>query len=306
VQAQHEELRIRDSLEIGQVVSQRYDDTLACTAAILSEQFKRRARFIHALLPIRSGFENFWKLKYLQFKQTVQIERQMKERHYQTAESFSKDRLYFCISVAALDGERDLEENGRSALTRGPEFEPANAFAILDDHLAQCAKAGKKDELARMDKILYDILTDLSAVHQLLSMLRLRNPRVQQINLEQAANIGSGKAWRYVSSHFMEQTPFRRADEVVRNRESAESKITAEQRLGKLLIKFLSTETPKGRPYTQQWADQNTTQRRSLGVFWQAMRERHAQTLSRLGFNSGDITSDLEILSADSKPEHLK
>ena len=104
----------------------------------------------------------------------------------------------------------------------------------------------------------------------------------------------------------MEQTPFRRADEVVRNRESAENKIAADQRLGKLLSNFLSTETPKGRPYTQQWADQNTAQRKSLGAFWQAIRERHAQTLRRLGFDSEDITSDLEILPADYKPEHLE
>ena len=65
---------------------------------------------------------------------------------------------------------------------------------MLDDHLAECAKAGKKDELARLDKVLYDTLTDLSAVHQLLSMIRLRNPPVKQIDLEQAASIGSGKA----------------------------------------------------------------------------------------------------------------
>ena len=104
-QVQREELRIRDSLGFGKAVSQRYEDVLACIAALLLEQFKRRARFIHALLPMRSGFKNIWELKYRQIKQTVQIERQMKERQYQTAESFNKDRLYFCISVVTLDRE---------------------------------------------------------------------------------------------------------------------------------------------------------------------------------------------------------
>lgn len=228
---------------------------------------------------------------------------------------FFEDRLEFCLHAILFDPDDPLVITGDPHSTKGPEHQIANAFVMLDAHLAGSAKYGKKSEVARIDEILFELLTDLAAVHQILSMARLHVPRARKIDLMEAQKIGQGRVWRFVDKHFMEQTPYRFAlpdrdgnlieIEKIHKRESAESKIAAEQRLGNLMRTFMASETPKGPRLTPKWAEQSARQREALSAYWKGMRERHTQTLRRLEFDSEDIQSDLKILSADTGPEYL-
>jgi hypothetical protein len=49
--------------------------------------------------------------------------------------------------------------------------EPSELFAMLDDHLPKAMRLGKKAEIARLDEILYNLYSNLSALHQMLFMV---------------------------------------------------------------------------------------------------------------------------------------
>ncbi|KAG4438579.1 hypothetical protein IFR05_005954 [Cadophora sp. M221] len=308
------QIRFRDSIQPGYALPKAYENSLSSLTAFLGEQFRRRANFIKALLPSRPGLRDSWKVEYKQVKQSM-IEIPRRKDTTDIRNLFFDDRLEFCLHSMLFDPDDELLNTGNPHSTKGPEHQIENAFAMLDAHLANSAKNGKKTEVARIDEILFELLTDLAAVHQILSMVRLHVPRARKIDLTEGQKIGQGRAWRYVEKHFMEQTPYRFALpdrdgnlielEKIHKRESPESKIAAEQRLGNLMRTFMASETPKGPRLTSKWAEQSAKQREALSAFWKAMRERHVQTLRRLDFDSEDIEYDLKVLSADTSSEYL-
>jgi len=84
--------------------------------------------------------------------------------------------------------------------------EASELFAILGDHLSNVAKLGKKKDIARLDEVLYTIYSDLSALHQMMFMVRLYQPRVSVPTLEDAKKIETGKAWRYARAGYLDQS----------------------------------------------------------------------------------------------------
>lgn len=117
--------------------------------------------------------------------------------------------------------------------------EPFEILAILDDHLS---KTGKEDA-NRLDEILYNSFSDLSALHQMRFLVRLHHPRVETISLEEATNTAVGKAWRYQRAEYLNQDHRQQRS---LNTENVDEKINAQQKLGNLMGEFLRTEKPKG------------------------------------------------------------
>lgn len=70
--------------------------------------------------------------------------------------------------------------------------EPAELFAILDEHLSGSSKKGRGDA-ARLDEILYSLYSDIFALLQVLSMIRFRQLRVSVRTLQEAKKIGIAK-----------------------------------------------------------------------------------------------------------------
>ncbi|PVH73888.1 hypothetical protein DL98DRAFT_42131 [Cadophora sp. DSE1049] len=259
------QMECQGSILPGKALPKKYEETISSLAALLLEQFKRRAHYIKILLPLRPGLQDLWKIEYKQVKQTMLMVPQRRDKFDPFKDSFVRDRLDFCLCAVVFDPDDELLTTGNPHQTKGPQHDIANAFAMLDEHLAKSAKNGNKAEVARLDGVLLELLTDLSAVHQILSMARIHVPRARKMDLKEAQKIGTGKAWRYTNKHFMEQTPFRfgtvnpngtmaEVDSVYK-RENAETKIAAEQKLGTLLKAFMASENPKGPKFTPKWAD---------------------------------------------------
>jgi hypothetical protein len=120
-------------------------------------------------------------------------------------ELFSRDPLDFCLSslVGTLFAQVEW------ILSADKEYlwhEPSELFAILDDHLSRAMRLGQKAEIARLDEILYNLYSNLSALHQMLFMVRVHQPRVSTVpSLEDAKRTESGKAWRYIRAGYLDQ-----------------------------------------------------------------------------------------------------
>ena len=74
-------------------------------------------------------------------------------------------------------------------------------FAILDDHLTNATKLGKKENVARLDEILCSSYSDLSALHQMLSIVKLHQPRAPILTIDEAKKDQPCKAWRYIRAN---------------------------------------------------------------------------------------------------------
>jgi hypothetical protein len=91
---------------------------------------------------------------------------------------------------------------------RAPWYDYSTLFAILDDYLRDCEKGTK--EIARLDEIMYALYSDLSAVHQILALIRLRRPYAGRRNFDAVKTSESGQGWTYINKHFLEQSPWRK------------------------------------------------------------------------------------------------
>ncbi|KAF4626925.1 hypothetical protein G7Y89_g11230 [Cudoniella acicularis] len=136
----------------------------------------------------------------------------------------------------------------------------------------------QKEEIARLDEILYNSFSDLSALQQLRFMLRLHQPRTSVRELKNAQKFEVGKAWRYMRADYLNQD-HRIPDHKI-NTEDPNQKLKAQSELGRLMGEFLATPKPTGSRASQKWLDQDQAQRAA--------------------------SEDLKVVSADLAPEYLE
>lgn len=147
------------------------------------------------------------------------------------------------------------------------------------------------------------VYSDISALLQILSILRLRRPHVSVPAFAEAKETQTGRAWCYARAGFLDQDPSIVDPKL--NTEHPETKMQAQQKLGKMLGEFLKTPRPTGNRASQKWLDQDEAQREASNRLWAQMRARHQQTLKRLGIGSEDIEADLRILSFGQEADHI-
>jgi hypothetical protein len=303
-----EELKV--TLGSGGHLPERYERAIGSLQAFLRHQLKFRAIDISFILPSRPGFQSSWKIYYKQRLQSTLITRQRADLGITHFDLFFKDRLEYCLTRLMI------LPHLKECFDLMVQHEYARVFAILDEHLSEMSKKGKTAELARLDEVLYNKYSDLSAVHQMLAMVQLHRPHPQEQDVEEIRASETGRGWQYVRKQFFEQSLERSGeygpdgewinDWKIEKREDEDSKIKAEQHLSNLLKDFLATPSPKGSQFTQTWIDQDKAERAALDRFWEGMRERHRETLLRLEFGLEDIESDLKILSSACRPDHLE
>ena len=197
--------RYRDSIYPGIALPSPYARALGCLEALLLYLTEREARLTYSLLPFRPGFSAKWEFQYLQRMQTFATTTPIRKDIRDFIELFATDPLDFCLSSLA----GTLFAQGEWTLTADKEYlwhEPSELFAILDDHLSRAMRLGQKTEVARLDEILYNLYSNLSALHQMLFMVRVHQPRVSTVpSLEDAKKTDSGKAWRYIRAGYLNQ-----------------------------------------------------------------------------------------------------
>jgi hypothetical protein len=197
--------KYRDSIYPGAPLPPPYARAVGCLETLLFYLTEREAKLTYLLLPFRPGYSAKWDVQYLQQLQTFAHTLPKRKDIKNFIELYSYDPLDFCLSTLAGTLFGPIKE----AVDADKEYtfhEPSELFAILDDHLLTAIKLGKKAEVARLDEILYNLYSDLSALHQMLFIVRLHRPRVSIVpSLEDAKKTESGKAWRYIRAGYLDQ-----------------------------------------------------------------------------------------------------
>jgi hypothetical protein len=296
----------RDNIYPGMPLPPVYAQSVGGLGALLVDLIQRLGAHTKALLPSRPGFRAKWDVKYFQRLQSMAYAPRRNDGSNLIIDLYSTDPLEFCLislagtlimlSNSEVDGDRNCDWEYSL-------HEPSELFAILDDHLSNATKHGKKEDIARLDEVLYNSYSDLSALYQMLFIVRLHQPRVPVRTLEDAIKTETGRAWRYTKAGYLDQD--HRVSDHSKNTENMDDKIKAQQTLGSLLGEFLGTTNPTGSKASHKWLDQDQTQRSASSRLWAQMRSRHRQTLERLRIGNDDLEADLRVLSADLTPEHI-
>lgn len=305
-------LKFKNVIHSDEPLPEPYERALASLEALLNYQIQYRSKYIHNILPFRPGFHQNFEFINRSRLQTASVEPVRLDKSPSILEVFFKDKLDWCLRTLAgenIDPIKALIPNAT------PRHNHAMLFAVLDEHITQCRREGRKEEVARLDEVLYSEYSDLAAIHQMLDMVGLDRPRCAQRGLEGIGIYETSKGWRYINKHFFAQESFRDVKvgpdgrwhdvEYIPMKEAGSQKIAAEQQLAKFMNEFLATPKPTGSRIRQEWLDQDAAQRAALSQLWAGLRDRHRQTLQRLEFDENDIVSDLKVLSADSHPDYI-
>ena len=217
-------------------------------------------------------------------------------------ELFTNDRLDFCVMALACDPCLRADDRGAGHTLRN---DAALVFGILEEDLEECYQMKKKEELARLDDILYKHIGELCALYQMLANVRLHRPYPGRSTIKSIFNFEppkDGKLWRYLRKGFLDRTLFKIHHSHIREDEQRET--NEENRLADLLKRFLDTSKPTGSRYTQKWLDKTKTERTALDNFGEAVGARHERLLCFYKFEESNIKSDLKI-SQYKDPENL-
>ncbi|TVY92897.1 hypothetical protein LAWI1_G005034 [Lachnellula willkommii] len=305
-------LKFKNVIHSDEPLPEPYERALASLEALLNHQIEYRSKYIKRLLPFRPGFHQNFKFTNFSRLQSMAVLPVRLDKAPSLPEVFFKDELDCCLRTLAGDNVDPVKAWIPNAT---PQHNHATLFAVLDEHLTQCRREGRKEEVARLDEVLYSEFSDLAAIHQMLDMVGLHRPHCAQRGLEGIGISETSKGWRYINKHFFAQDSLRggkvgpdgRWHDTEYNpmKEAGSQKIAAEQRLAKLMNEFLATPKPTSSRIRQEWLDQDASQRAALSQLWAGARDRHRQTLQRLDFDENDIVSDLKVLSADSHPDYI-
>lgn len=302
-------MKHRDAINAGHLLPEEYGNALGSLEALLLEKLKWCARTAGCVLPSRPGFRDSWVSKGaggIMFTWRKNDGLIIYERLF-------ADRLQYCLESMVCDEDYMAISDDRT-----PHQDYSVLFAMLDEYLKDCLKDGKKNEAARLDAVLYRLFSDLASVHQILAMVQLHRPHAPKASFDDVKEIREGKAWRYARATFLAQETFAKceADPVsgkfktvvgkVQHEEDADEKYAAEIHLGARLEKFMTTPKPTGHRSTQARLNAEDKERENLSSFWEAMRERHRSTCSRIGIETHDTEADLKVLAADSDPEYVQ
>ncbi|TVY81625.1 hypothetical protein LSUE1_G004822 [Lachnellula suecica] len=294
--------KIAEDVRMYPQFEEAYSRALASIGAILETHINRRAKQIDIIFPTRPGFRHKYKFVNISQGRTSGVWKERKE-FQPYAELFFADRLHWCLSLLANPSLDPMEGHISKYF---PWHNYTMIFAALDEHLGQCRKSGRKDDIARLDEVLYSEVSDISAMHEILSRIRLYYPSSTNFEHRENTKDGTSKGWRYINKHFFAQDPLRSLGDEIPQSEDGKQKYAAENHLRKLLNEFLAVPRPTGSRMRQTWLEEDTSQRAALSRLWAGMRARHLQTLKRLSIDQKDIDTDLQDLSADSDPNYIE
>lgn len=298
---------IGHSVRPGTNLPAPYSRAIEGLGALVTDLMNRLAIQIFELLPTRAGFVSKWDLTGMQQTQNMAAPPSRMDGDRNMVHLYEKDILEFCLmsiiinlimepmKLASVDGIFERLEYNNHDLT--------DLFAMLDEHLSRSAKdKTNAEEVARLDELLYDFFSDLAALHQINSIIRIHRPTVVIPSIKVAQGINSGKAWQYMRAGYLDAQP-KGMRRLVRGIEAEQTE--AQNALATLVGNFLKTPKPAGSRATQKWLDQDEKQRAESALVWAQMRSHQRQILTRLKIDNEYIEEDVKVLSADISPEHI-
>jgi hypothetical protein len=302
---------LHEAFEETKYFTEAYKQSLGSVETLLEYLIQRRSRELDWILCSRPGFRGMCEVQYVQ-EGVLGMARKVENR-LDVHKKFFEDRLEFCLSALVQDFSTCPKSVPHP--DRGVWYTPETLFGILEEHLTDCSGKLRKEELARLDEILYGKYSELAAMHELLSILRLHHPLAGKLTLEEAKNTQTGKAWRYISKSFLEEDGYGECiykedgtfqfQNGRRSLESEQMRMAAAKRLAEALKVFIEAQQPKGSRFTKIWLEMDEKQRIALSHVWDKVRSRHKHSMISLGLGNDDIASAMKDLRADSDPKYI-
>ncbi|CAG8975639.1 hypothetical protein HYALB_00008398 [Hymenoscyphus albidus] len=148
--------RFRDNINIGEALPPMYDVGLGDIERLLLDTIHVRSLHLGAIIPQRPGLRNAWNItKVCEGVWSAQWKEPDMKR------GFKKDPLDWCLQ--RLQEDPDVPNN----------LEYEMLFEFLDDHL----QTTNRDDRARLDRLIYEKLSDLAALQECLVAIRLHRRR---------------------------------------------------------------------------------------------------------------------------------
>ncbi|KAJ4354966.1 hypothetical protein N0V95_003375 [Ascochyta clinopodiicola] len=253
--------RFRDSIVPGCPMPAVVDKALGALDRLLFLNIDRRVKQLDAMIYARPGFQNNFEYRYSEsgVKQQYLLTKYAAngDKASTSAAIYRADKLFWLLSDFL--GDPDSRQRIQSY---------AATFAMLDDHL----ESSPKSECARLNEILYEKLTDLAALLELLSSIRMHRPAYAARTKEDCLCNEKRLAWRLYLEYSMASPSVLKAEEL-----RGSTRATA-------LRSFKSTPPPNGQR-NLKWLQEYDTLHNRLQLFWEhtyniyrdAYKELHLQ-----------------------------
>lgn len=250
-----------------------YNRALCSVEKMLVNVFLHQANRLKSVLRTSNGFEDHFSHKRFDSGETGSaLKRIAKGRNENTA-YFKKEPIVWCL----MQLERDIEDD--SVVDYG------GLFNVLDEHIEK----GTAKQRNLVDQRLYDHISDLAAVHHILSTLRLHRPLHDSTLFHKANHIEKERRYWRTLDH-----------------EERLAKLTDPQldSLGVLMKSFNSIRLPQRQTVAK--LSKSVQARRELTVFWSCARQMVDARYKSLGISTADRNSELSMLSYSISNEHLR
>lgn len=261
----------QDNIQPGQPLPKKYDRALGDLELMLLNQIASRRKPLLSYIAQRPGFEHLFNID--PFLLTAE------PRSKHLLEEYTNDPLFlYIIQMMKLPNRRQ-------------NLDHAMIFASFDRHLLK----GPQKERARIDESLYQKLSDVSALHEMLRYIHDHRPRCSPRSLDDIRREVK-EAWKYLIGWIPGE--HLRGDDAIAGQ------------IGKKLENFYILPLPFGKlKWRRKGLQQSDEARTTLASFWHSVRGYHrdmfeGSEFAGLGF-SGNSPLDLDILRADTSPEFL-
>ena len=267
--AKHEYVALRDKIHVGERLPPTYERALGCLDASLLNSLRTGSRFdLRRVLATVPSFQEYWEMTE-NLGDATRIVMEMK-KGVNLKYMHEKDRLLWCICVLSMEPDDQFP------------WDIAFVLQQLDDHLARSSRA----EAARIGPIAHGYVSEVAAIHQILSNLRLHRPFYPTVSLSDAKN-EDRLLWR-----FMIKMPGE--DELHRD----------PVKCGQAIQPLSRFRMPKGRR-DKAWLSSADGARKELVKVWEAFREDYTGIIRASGIIQADIERYRKMLSQYESPEQL-
>ncbi|KAH8659697.1 hypothetical protein BGZ61DRAFT_464929 [Ilyonectria robusta] len=249
--------RFRDSTYPGTTLPVSYDRALGALELLLVNQVIYRASCLRELLPYVPGLQEHWIFEPgAKLPNAIGVLRQKKSAN--TQECLANDRLYWCLVqlLAKPDDQRT--------------FDHSMLFAMLQEHMSN-----NPSERARLDEVIYQLLSDLATCHEMLMAVRFHRPQNAARTFKEVKETEDRHVWRWL-----------------RSRSSNVEDFGDPQGIGMSLFKdFYLAKTPTG-PKTSVWLAQSQELRAALEKFWESIRRAIRKDFEDSAFGPAEYLQD--------------
>ncbi|KAH6980450.1 hypothetical protein EDB80DRAFT_825845, partial [Ilyonectria destructans] len=189
-----------------------------------------------------------------------------------TQECLANDRLYWCL-VQLLTKPDDQRT-----------FDHFMLFAMLQEHMSN-----NPSERARLDEVIYQLLSDLATCHEMLIAICFHRPQNAARTLKEVKETEDRYIWKWL-----------------RSRRSNVEDFGDPQGIGMSLFKdFYLAKTPTG-PKTSVWLAQSQELRAALEKLWKSIRGTIRKDFEDSAFSLAEVDSLLEVVSANLSEQYLQ